>query len=340
MCIRDRFKHWNNERPYGTVTQNLGNISILNHYYEYALYCKSLNISIQKFNKEVKEKLQHQNNQLLIETIATQHNMEIRNKSDYYIFTLDSSQSNDYDDAISYDKKEHKISIYITNVALIMDHLDLWGAFSNRISTIYLPDRKRVMLPTKLSDNICSLLENNIRMAFTLDLLIEGDKISFWITSTDKSGNEIIGLGGPDSPRNPSIRIIEFLGSYSREVVEPGKDLALGDSVRIVTYWENPGKLAGSFQVGLYEQLSDGSWRPSSTTLENGDSVIYLPPGSSSVKLQFEYQTWIIGQPILVLVINEDFENSNLSNIEIPELLDGISSVSYTHLTLPTKRIV
>ena len=149
-------------------------------------------------------------------------------------------------------------------------------------------------------------------------IFIEGDKISFWITSTDKSGNEIIGLGGPDSPRSPSIRIIEFLGSYSREVVEPGKDLALGDSVRIVTYWENPGKLAGSFQVGLYEQLSDGSWRPSSTTLENGDSVVYLPPGSSSVKLQFEYQTWIVGQPILVLVINEDFENSNLLNIEIP----------------------
>ena len=97
--------------------------------------------------------------------------------------------------------------------------------------------------------------------------LIEGDKISFWITSTDKSGNEIIGLGGPDSPRNPSIRIIEFLGSYSREVVEPGKDLALGDSVRIVTYWENPGKLAGSFQVGLYEQLSDGSWTVSYTHL-------------------------------------------------------------------------
>ena len=146
----------------------------------------------------------------------------------------------------------------------------------------------------------------------------EGDNIAFWVVSTDKAGNQIIGLGSPDNPRTPSIRIVEFLGKYTREVVEPGKNLALGDSARIVTYWENPGKLAGSFQVGLYEQLSDGSWRASSTTLENGDSVLYLPPGSSSIKLQFEYQTWTIGQPILVLVINEDFENSNLLNIEIP----------------------
>lgn len=173
LYITFEFKHWNNERPYGTVTQNLGNITILNHYYEYALYCKSLNISIQKFNKEVKEKLQHQNNQLLIKTIATQHNMENRNKSDYYIFTLDSSQSNDYDDAISYDKKEHKISIYITNVALIMDHLDLWGAFSNRISTIYLPDRKRTMLPSLLIDALCSLKEKEYKLCYVLDLFYD-----------------------------------------------------------------------------------------------------------------------------------------------------------------------
>ena len=172
--------------------------------------------------------------------------------------------------------------------------------------------------------NLVSVADGKLIYSDNLDFssiestFIEGDKISFWIISTDKSGNEINTLGGPENPRNPSIRIVEFLGAYTREVVEPSKDLALGDSARIVTYWENPGKLAGSIQVGLYEQLSDGSWRPSSTTLENGDSTVYLPPGSSSIKLQFQYQTWTIGQPILVLVINEDFENSNLQNIEIP----------------------
>ena len=32
------------------------------------------------------------------------------------------------------------------------DHLNIWESFSRRVSTIYLPDRKRPMLPTILSD--------------------------------------------------------------------------------------------------------------------------------------------------------------------------------------------
>ncbi len=51
-----------------------------------------------------------------------------------------------------------------------MDALDLWESFSERIATIYLPNRKRPMLPTILSDAICSLQENHTRFALTLDL--------------------------------------------------------------------------------------------------------------------------------------------------------------------------
>ena len=48
---------------------------------------------------------------------------------------------------------------------------------SNRISTIYLPDRKRPMLPTVLSDALCSLTENDIRFALELSLTIKEFKI-------------------------------------------------------------------------------------------------------------------------------------------------------------------
>ena len=45
--------------------------------------------------------------------------------------------------------------------------------FLERISTIYLPDRKRPMLPTVLSDAICSLVEDHgARYVLTLDLVI------------------------------------------------------------------------------------------------------------------------------------------------------------------------
>ena len=51
-----------------------------------------------------------------------------------------------------------------------LDALNLWQSFSKRISTIYLPDKKRPMLPTILSDCLCSLQANSKRFAFVLDL--------------------------------------------------------------------------------------------------------------------------------------------------------------------------
>ena len=147
--------------------------------------------------------------------------------------------------------------------------------------------------------------------------IIEGDRVSFWITSTDNAGNTVAGLGGPDSPRTPTIRIVEFLGQYTREVITPTKNPLVGDTITIVTYWENPGKNEGTISVGLYEQRTDGTWQPSISTMINGPIELILPPGSSSVKAEFEYQTWSEGQPLLVLVVDEDFANDNYLNVEI-----------------------
>ena len=115
----------------------------------------------------------------------------------------------------------------------------------------------------------------------------------------------------------PALRVVEFLGQYTREVVTPTKSPFIGEVLTIVTYWENPGKLDGTIEVGLYEQKEDLSWQPSRSTLQYGDVEIYLPPESSSIKAQFEYETWREGQPLLVLVVNGDFENVNYMNIEI-----------------------
>ena len=62
-----------------------------------------------------------------------------------------------------------------------LDVLNVWESFTERVSTIYLPDRKRPMLPTILSDTLCSLKENAIKFAFTLDLHI--DKKSYTLVN-------------------------------------------------------------------------------------------------------------------------------------------------------------
>ena len=56
-----------------------------------------------------------------------------------------------------------------------MDSLNLWSSFSQRISTIYLPNRKRPMLPTILSDCLCSLQQNTRRFSFVIDILLDND---------------------------------------------------------------------------------------------------------------------------------------------------------------------
>jgi hypothetical protein len=58
-----------------------------------------------------------------------------------------------------------------------MDVLNLWDSFSRRISTIYLPDKKRPMLPTILSDCLCSLQQKVTRIAFVMDVFIKDNEI-------------------------------------------------------------------------------------------------------------------------------------------------------------------
>lgn len=58
-----------------------------------------------------------------------------------------------------------------------LDVLNIWESFSRRISTIYLPDKKRPMLPTILSDCLCSLQSGVTRIAFVMDIFLKNDEI-------------------------------------------------------------------------------------------------------------------------------------------------------------------
>ena len=142
------------------------------------------------------------------------------------------------------------------------------------------------------------------------DMRIEaGDYIWFWITSTDKSGNEIIGQGSESAPRQVTLRIMEFLGSYSRSVINPTMNPNVGDILTIETFWENPGKRDGELVVGLYELVDGTQWRESLSTLSTGKVDIVLPAESSSVTAVFQWEAWRAGQPNLYLIIDEDFDN-------------------------------
>lgn len=177
IYVTMRFKSWEGKHPIGIIVQNIGDVDILENFYEYQLYCKSLNASIQTFTKEAMNAIKNNSENQYIQKIMENYN--VVDRRDKYVISIDPEKSRDIDDAFSFEEfGDYQIlSIYIANVSLWMDALELWSSFSNRISTIYLPDRKRPMLPNILSDCLCSLLENQTRFAFTLDIKIKDDKI-------------------------------------------------------------------------------------------------------------------------------------------------------------------
>jgi exoribonuclease R len=173
-----KYAEWNNKHPTGTIINTIGDITNLESFYNYQLYCNNLFISIKEFTNGTKSAMKKTN---MANIANMQNNPNIENRLEHAVFTIDPKYSRDLDDAISI--KDNIISIYIANVPIVIEHYGLWDLFSDQVSTIYLPDRKRTMLPTILSENLCSLLENEERYAFCMD--IEVDMVSGIITKVN-----------------------------------------------------------------------------------------------------------------------------------------------------------
>ena len=177
-----KYDYWTDEHPCGLLHETLGDVDNLDVFYEYQLYCKSLHYSMVHFTKQTRQVLNEQTNEEYIDEIVKNGNYHIHDYRDKYIFTIDPKSSTDYDDGFSIEEYNidnnqigWKVNVYISNVFLWLETLKLWNSFTKRVSTIYLPDRKRPMLPTILSDTLCSLQENEKRFALTMEIVINND---------------------------------------------------------------------------------------------------------------------------------------------------------------------
>lgn len=169
-----KYESWEGMHPRGTLLETLGDVSSLTAFYEYQLYCRSLQTSIQSFVKATRKALKKKTRDEYIDSISKTYNIQDRTHEE--IYSIDPKHCKDIDDAFSVsvvDDSTYRVSIYISCVPIWIDHLALWSAFSKRVSTIYLPDRKRPMLPTVLSEDMCSLLKGEYRVVLTMDLYID-----------------------------------------------------------------------------------------------------------------------------------------------------------------------
>lgn len=134
LYVTFQFKDWDGKHPTALLTQVIGPVDVLDNFYEYQLYCKSLNASIQKFTKDASKALRTNSHDAFIENITKRYkSIEDRtDKTKWQVFTIDPEGSLDYDDGFSIKTLEHgiqQLSIYISNVTIWMDVLNLWNRF-------------------------------------------------------------------------------------------------------------------------------------------------------------------------------------------------------------------
>ena len=175
------FSSWDKVHPIGIIRETLGDVDNLDMFYEYQLYCKRVHVSLTEFSNKTRVSLREKTNDDYIKQIENNPKFNIIDRRSDYVFTVDPKNSGDLDDGLSIiemynDLGEQigwKVSVYIANIYVWLETLGLWNAFSKRVSSIYLPDRKRPMLPTVLSDNLCSLRQNTDRFVVATDFFFD-----------------------------------------------------------------------------------------------------------------------------------------------------------------------
>jgi exoribonuclease R len=169
-----KWKHWIEKHPIVSMVQLIGTVDDIKNYGIYQLYCKYIYYSSLSLQKIIKYQLKECNIDKRIDSIQIKNNIE--NREEWNIFSIDPVNCLDIDDAVSIKVIENRcylLSIYIANVPLIIDNLCIWDHILDKSTSIYFPNSKISMLPTILSDNICSLRENEKRLAFVLDIIVD-----------------------------------------------------------------------------------------------------------------------------------------------------------------------
>lgn len=170
-----RFDNWHTKYPHGILTENLGPIDDNPAFYEYQLYCRNIHSQIGDFTAAAKKSLK--NLPVLKEINSRFFQDSFPSYRPPRIFSIDPEGAKDFDDAFAIMMDSPSVAtvrIYIANVYAWMETLNLWTAFGERVSTIYLPDSKRPMLPSILSDSICSLkADDTAKPAFCMEVRVD-----------------------------------------------------------------------------------------------------------------------------------------------------------------------
>jgi exoribonuclease R len=320
-----KYDNWNDKHPHGILHETIGDIDLLEAFYEYQLYCKSLHISLTDFTNKTRVILNKKTGNEYVEQILKNTNFQIEDRREQYIFTIDPLHSSDFDDGFSISHLNNglvKVSVYISNVYFWLETLGLWNSFSRRVSTIYLPDRRRPMLPTILSDTLCSLQKGQLRFALAMDILF--DECGGLIEDDDaiKYKNVLINVSKNYIYEDP---IMLEKDKYYKELFDISQkmDENINDSHDLVSHWMifmnlHTGKLMMNNKIGVF--------RCANFINPNKNSILKEEIDDETLRIVTSWNN-VTGQYVLF------DENSYLGH-------DVMNIKSYTQITSPIRRLV
>lgn len=161
--------------PEGKVIEVLGKAGDVETEFKVLIHKYSLE---KTFPKKVKSELKKMESEGLLDI----NDEELSRRLDFrkeVVFTIDPEDAKDHDDAVSLkltDEGKYLLGVHIADVSYYVkedSELDLEAR--KRGTSVYLMNDVVPMLPEKLSNNICSLLDNKDRLTFSVIILLKPD---------------------------------------------------------------------------------------------------------------------------------------------------------------------
>jgi exoribonuclease R len=341
-----RFIHWNENHPHGLLMETLGDVNILSAFYEYQLYCRHIHHSISHFEKKIRQTFSSKNPDEYIQTIMENPDfiIEDRRQNNEYIFTIDPYGSKDLDDGFSISRfpmlnettnetmEGWKISIYIANVFVWIESFHLWNEFSERVSSIYLPDKTRTLLPNILSESLCSLLENQIRFAFCMDIYLDENMRVY----QHEYKNVLIKVHKNFAYDEPTLLEnihYQHLLNITKKVNEIKENHNTIDSHDVVSYWmiymnSVCGKKMAEKKIGIFRTVHNKSKSKSNLLNEENKNENYIQDENTwNILKKVQQWKYLQGQYVVYS------ENTSLEHCIMNE-------TAYIHITSPIRRLI
>ena len=302
------YDSWDTKHPYGLLDETIGDVNLLTNTSRYLLHCNDLVYS----NKKIQKKIGKIDYDTTLKNIVEKYNIESLEHK--HIFSIDPQGSKDLDDAMSIDKvsdTKYIVRIYIANVLLWIDYLELWEELTNQPSTIYLPHEKKSMLPNILGDQFCSLLEKQKKLVQVFEFCIENNHVN---KAESKIYNAFVTIKKNyvyDEPNMQSNKHYLLLQELSQNITTNRMD-----SHEVVSYW----------MVEANKWMAD--------TLHNNEKGIYrtayhsdLPSGVSNDHKE-TIQTYLHTHSQYMLYKQDGLQHSVMKEDK------------YVHVTSPIRRMV